>query len=119
MRWNRPETGQPNIKREFLFLPVTIGSQTRWLETATIKYRYTIVDMWVFAHGKWEPVEFIDELEDLKRVKHHHYWVWNYIDEAYIFCQDCNVRLDERTGNKGVYNYIDCVDGELIPKKKS
>ena len=69
--------------------------------------------------NRWVAIKFIDEPEAEKPTKHHHYWVWNHIDEAYIFCQDCNVRLDERTGNKGVYNYVDCVDGELIPKKKS
>jgi len=47
--------------QKYLWLPLTIDSETRWLETANIrykvgKYKNIFDDNYYF----WEPVEFID-----------------------------------------------------------
>lgn len=47
MKWERPTTGKTKIITKFLLLPKTLpnatsgGSDTRWLETARIQYKYT------------------------------------------------------------------------------
>lgn len=49
-------------KTKFLWLPLTIYGETRWLETATIEYRVTCEDG--LLNGKnyyWAPFNFIDE----------------------------------------------------------
>lgn len=50
-----PNHGDTKVKKEFLFFPVIIGEELRWLETATIKYKFN------FINEKWYPVEFIEE----------------------------------------------------------
>jgi hypothetical protein len=49
------------IKTRFLWLPVTIKGETRWLEKATIEYRVDwerdlVDDKYYF----WKPINFID-----------------------------------------------------------
>ncbi len=48
-------------KTKFLWLPVTIDGETRWLETATIEYKvkknYTLLGI----EYSWEPWEFINK----------------------------------------------------------
>ena len=49
-------------KTKFLWLPLTIYGETRWLETATIEYR--VVSEEGLISGKnyyWAPFNFIDE----------------------------------------------------------
>ena len=50
-----PNHGDTKVKKEFLFFPVIIGEELRWLETATIKYKFD------FIYEKWYPIEFVDE----------------------------------------------------------
>ncbi len=50
-----PNHGDTKVKKKFLFFPVIIDEELRWLETATIKYKFD------FINEKWYPIEFIDE----------------------------------------------------------
>ena len=48
-------------KTKFLWWPITIDGETRWLETATIEYR--VGCDWDFVNNKyyyWAPLNFID-----------------------------------------------------------
>ena len=48
-------------KTKFLWWPITIDGETRWLETATIEYR--VGYDWDFVRNKyyyWAPINFID-----------------------------------------------------------
>lgn len=53
-----PNHGDTKVKKEFLFFPVIIDEELRWLETATIKYKFN------YINEKWYPVEFINEGDD-------------------------------------------------------
>lgn len=54
-------------KTKFLWLPITIHGETRWLETATIEYRVNYgYDVLVEKYYYWEPFNFIDEQNDTK-----------------------------------------------------
>ena len=55
--WNNKR----KIKTKFLWWPITIDGETRWLETATIKY--AVGYDWDFVNNKyyyWAPLNFID-----------------------------------------------------------
>jgi hypothetical protein len=54
-------------KTKFLWLPITIDGETRWLETATIEYRVTYEDGLLSGRNYyWAPFNFIDEQNDTK-----------------------------------------------------
>ena len=54
-------------KTKFLWLPLTIYGETRWLETATIEYRVTYEDGLLSGRNYyWAPFNFIDEQNDTK-----------------------------------------------------
>lgn len=40
MRWQEPKPAELRTFRRFLWLPLTINYQTRWMETATFEERY-------------------------------------------------------------------------------
>lgn len=49
MRWQKrfkftPHIGDKKTIKKFLFLPVRINDEIRWLETATIEYEYCNVE---------------------------------------------------------------------------
>ena len=49
-------------KTKFLWLPVTIGGETRWFETATIEYRVSFnFGLFVDRYYYWEPFSFINK----------------------------------------------------------
>jgi hypothetical protein len=49
-------------KTKFLWLPITIYGETRWLETATMEYRVTYEDGLLSGRNYyWEPSNFIDK----------------------------------------------------------
>ena len=49
-------------KTKFLWLPLTIYGETRWLETATIEYRVEYEDGLMSGRNYyWKPFNFIDE----------------------------------------------------------
>jgi hypothetical protein len=49
-------------KTKFLWWPVTIGGETRWLETVTIEYRVNYdYGLFVDRYYYWEPFNFIDK----------------------------------------------------------
>ena len=55
------------IKTKFLWLPLTIYGETRWLETATIEYRVTCEEgLFSDKIYYWKPFNFIDEQNDTK-----------------------------------------------------
>ncbi len=52
----RPCIGEHRVFRQFLWLPLTIAGETRWLEFADVEYRYACL----FRYGDiWVPVRFI------------------------------------------------------------
>lgn len=62
MRWRDqapPEFGDSRIVSAFLWLPLTIRLETRWLERATW--------MEMHKHGEWNPLRWIDEPEASSR----------------------------------------------------
>ena len=49
------------LKQKFLWFPLTIDGETRWLEEATILYRVKREDTLFFGkHYYWHPWEFVD-----------------------------------------------------------
>jgi len=54
-----PRAGEERIKTAFLFFPVCIDEEIRWLETATWKEMYFMGNMYV--SGRWERLEWVDE----------------------------------------------------------
>ena len=55
-------SSKSKTKTKFLWLPVTIKGETRWLETATIEYRVEREkDLFGDVYYFWEPINFIDE----------------------------------------------------------
>ena len=57
-------------KTKFLWLPLTVYGETRWLETATIEYRVVSEEpLYALIGGRnyyWAPFNFIDEQNDTK-----------------------------------------------------
>jgi hypothetical protein len=54
----RPYLDQHRIIRRFLWWPVSIGHETRWLEFAEIEQRYCGL---INAAESWEPIRFINQ----------------------------------------------------------
>jgi hypothetical protein len=55
--WNNKR----KIKTKFLWWPITIDGETRWLETATIEYRVDYDDdLFNSKYYYWAPINFID-----------------------------------------------------------
>jgi len=53
--------GFRKTKTKFLWWPVTIDDETRWLETATIEYKIDYdYDLFSNTYYYWEPRRFID-----------------------------------------------------------
>lgn len=62
MRWTEielPKDGKTRIIKRFLFLPICIGNEYRWLEIATIKQFYDIPSTNIFV-GEWNNSAWID-----------------------------------------------------------
>jgi len=56
--WN----SKRKIKTKFLWWPLTIDGETRWLETATIEYKVDWkYDLFLDKYYYWAPTEFINE----------------------------------------------------------
>jgi hypothetical protein len=54
-------TNKTKLKRKFLWLPINIDGETRWLETATIEYRVDYKeDLFCNRYYFWKPINFID-----------------------------------------------------------
>lgn len=54
--------GEYYITTKFLWFPVTIGNERRWLETATIKYVLTdTMDPTTGGHIYWRAAEFLNK----------------------------------------------------------
>lgn len=65
MKWEKksePYKGQKRIKKKFLFFPICINGECRWLEFATIEYQF---EGWDYANYDcyeallWRPIKFI------------------------------------------------------------
>lgn len=59
MRWKSPGYHDTKTKKKFLWLPLCIDGEWRWLERATIEYAYSYIPA-PMPYGKWEPVAFVD-----------------------------------------------------------
>lgn len=56
--WN----SKRKIKTKFLWWPITIDGETRWLETATIEYKVDWkYDLFLDKYYYWSPIKFINE----------------------------------------------------------
>jgi hypothetical protein len=54
-------TNKTKLKHKFLWWPINIDGETRWLETATIEYRVDHKeDLLCNRHYFWKPINFID-----------------------------------------------------------
>ena len=56
---NFSKIGDVKIAKKFLWFPVCIDHEIRWLETATIKYQYSSRSHKVGISDGWVAVEFI------------------------------------------------------------
>lgn len=70
MRWfekDIPVIGETDVKIKFLWVPLTIKGETRWLEKSTILYKFMEVEDGFDMLGhtlyklKWVPIEFINK----------------------------------------------------------
>lgn len=56
-----PKEGDIKVIRKFLWMPLEIDGETRWLEYANIKCKWIVrgdmMDFW----WEWSPIEFVDE----------------------------------------------------------
>ena len=64
MRWQQPKFRDVRVIAKFAFLPVTIGHETRWLETVYIKQ--TFIEHLTSTGGYWRNSEFITKEEYIK-----------------------------------------------------
>ena len=66
IKLKKPKVGEYRFVRKFLFLPVKIQEEIRWLEFARIEQRYIekcIYDNWAhktFYKKMWENIRFVD-----------------------------------------------------------
>ena len=72
MKWvekrRRPKTGGTRIIERFLFFPLTIGKETRWLERVRILERYDAYPLILYPEyvSHWESVKFVDKPKPIK-----------------------------------------------------
>ena len=63
MKWIEPELGKMRVRTRFLWLPLTIGRETRWLTKATTEESYIPVQHSDPAYGTynaWVYNRFLD-----------------------------------------------------------
>lgn len=56
-----PKIGDSKIVRKFLWFPVSIDREIRWLEYATVRYKYSNNSYKVGMLDSWIAIEFINE----------------------------------------------------------
>lgn len=62
MRFKDPDVGDIRVKKFFAFLPITIGTETRWLETVEVQQIRRIDDYAIFgSEYYWKNINFIDK----------------------------------------------------------
>jgi hypothetical protein len=69
MRWSKkvyPDLGDTRTGAGFLFIPVMLGSETRWLEWAVWREQYTVVsdiviDGEIVALTGWEKTNWVQD----------------------------------------------------------
>jgi hypothetical protein len=57
MRWMAPHDGQERLVRRFLWLPVVVAGEWRWLERATLRQRYS-------ESCGWFSLGYVDETKE-------------------------------------------------------
>ena len=134
MRWTKEEKasriGEVKTETKFLFTPVTIGKETRWMESATIEYKcVSTIDIpkTIFVSVALFPYTDIDKFTLLlppcdfatEEEKHQHYWIdANMGDDYWIYCDRCDKSL--HSFFDAPINYFDfapCKDGKLVSHK--
>lgn len=66
MRWKKsnPKINDIKIKRKFLFFPVCINDEYRWLESVNIKYKFSTVKVQYiggsYHKDEWVKIEFMN-----------------------------------------------------------
>lgn len=66
MKWRKynPKINDTKIKRKFLFFPVCINDEYRWLELAKIKYEFLPVRVKYiggsYISNQWVKIEFME-----------------------------------------------------------
>ena len=53
MKWDTPKNNEERIIEKFLWLPLILAGEKRWLEYVKIKQ--------IFTNGKWDNIKFIEE----------------------------------------------------------
>jgi len=59
MRRKSPKVGEVKTVRKFLFLPVTVDEEMRWLELATVRYKF-VEDVYGIMRY-WRAEAFVDD----------------------------------------------------------
>lgn len=60
MRYQHPKIGDRRITKAFLFFPLKIGTESRWLETATYEEEYRVTNKVDFGDEGWVPLRWIN-----------------------------------------------------------
>lgn len=60
MRLRGTVYGDRKLVRKFLWRPLTIGHDRRWLEVATVEYEYIYSFNPYGCHYRWEPIRFVN-----------------------------------------------------------
>ena len=55
------EIGDTRVIRKFLFFPLKLNYDWRWLEYANIKQEFVWYDAYYDRHPVWENVKFVDK----------------------------------------------------------
>lgn len=63
MRWKVKELHDQRTRTRFLFLPLVIKNEARWLETASWVEEYLLIGFGANASRQWYPILWLDKEE--------------------------------------------------------
>lgn len=61
MKWNNPQRGDRRTRRAFLIFPKTIGSVTKWLETAEWEEEWFRFGRQSGESPDWDPIRWTED----------------------------------------------------------
>ena len=67
MRWIKPDYDTRRIITKFLWFPIQIGKETRWLEKATIEQCY--IEGEPYDDDRWQSIKWIETESNKKFIK--------------------------------------------------
>ena len=66
MRWNIPVCGERRTVTKFLWFPLKINKEVRWLEKATYVEEYGSFYFCGGYYMDWNPIKWVNDKEDEK-----------------------------------------------------